>query len=135
MYFSTMKRNILFYFIIALGLISCSEDFSTNPDLIGEWKTPGAIYTFHENEKYCINYIHNGGAGTPVADSIFGTYINDNKRSSITFQQEGMRIDSTQLIEYKALNGGVWEYEISGDDLYYESKTQTGALKRITSTQ
>lgn len=130
-----MKRSLLFYFIIALGIVSCSDDFSANPDLIGQWKTPGAIYTFKEGEKYSINYIHSGGPGTPVADSIFGTFINDNKRSTITFQQEGMRIDSSQVIQYQALNGGVWEYEISGDDLTYESKTQTGALKRVTTTE
>lgn len=133
-YFSKMKTTVFAYFIFALCLISCSEDYSVNPDLIGRWKTPGAIYTFQDDETYCINYIHDGGPGTPVADSIFGTYLNDNKRSSLTFNQEGFRVDSSQVIILQDLNGGVWEYEIVGTELLYDSKTQTGKLKKIPET-
>ena len=125
-----MKSIQFLYISLFLLLVSCGDDTSINPDLIGTWKTPGATYTFFENENYAIEYINDGGKNAPVADSIFGTYIHDNKRSIITFNQKGYRIDSSQVIVNKDLNGGIWDYKIKGDELHYESKTQTGVLKR-----
>lgn len=125
-----MKSIQFLYIAFLLLLTSCGEDTSVNPNLIGTWKTPGATYTFFENENYAIEYINEGNVNAPQADSIFGTYINDNKRNIITFNQKGHRIHSTQEIIHQELNGSIWSYEIKGDELHYESKTQIGVLKR-----
>lgn len=116
---------------ITILLLGCKEDVSMNPDLIGRWQTPGAVYTFTAEQKYAIEYVNDGEDFAPKADSVFGDFIHNNKRSTITFYQKGFRIDSSQVIEYKELNGDVWSYEIDGDELTYDSKTQTGLLKKL----
>lgn len=127
-----MKRFPYLVLLAAILLSSCERDLSLNPELVGSWKTPGATYTFRADQTYSIEY--NQEPGAPIADSVFGDFIHDNKKSNISFIQEGYKIYLTQEIIKKELNGGTWTYSISGDDLTYESKTQTGVLKRINTT-
>ena len=128
-----MKKsiNILVLFVVVF-LMSCKEDMSMNPDLAGRWQTPGAVYTFKTNQEYAIEYVNDGEDFAPVADSVFGDFTHNNDKSTIVFYQKGYRIDSTQVIVKKDLNGDVWEYTIKGDELTYDSKTQTGLLKKIS---
>lgn len=128
-----MKKTIhISVFFLSVLLMSCKDDMSMNPDLVGRWQTPGAVYTFKTNQQYAIEYVNDGESFAPVADSVFGDFTHNSDKSSIVFYQKGYRIDSSQVIVRKDLNGDVWKYTISGDELTYDSKTQTGLLKKIS---
>lgn len=128
-----MKKliNILFVFALVL-LMGCKDDMSLNPSLVGRWQTPGAVYTFKTNQQYAIEYVNDGEDFAPKADSVFGDFTHNNDKFTIVFYQKGFRVDSSQVIMKKDLNGDVWKYTINGDELTYESKTQTGLLKKIS---
>lgn len=125
------NRLYITLFSLILTLTSCKED-KLNPDLIGRWQAPGAVYTFTSTQKYAIEFVNDGEEFAPKADSVFGDFTHNKNKSTIAFYQKGMRIDSSQVIEKKELNGDVWKYTINGDKLTYDSKTQTGLLKKIS---
>ncbi len=77
--------------------MGCKEDMSMNPDLVGRWQTPGAVYTFKTNQEYAIEYVNDGESFAPKADSVFGDFTHNNDKSTIVFYQKGYRVDSSQV--------------------------------------
>ena len=84
-----MKSIQFLYISLFLLLVSCGDDTSINPDLIGTWKTPGATYTFFENENYAIEYINDGGKNAPLPIAFLElTYMTTNVLSSLLTKKD-----------------------------------------------
>ena len=133
MFSKPMKQpQYILLLVIAFVLTACKVDDSINPELIGSWENTSVRYTFKSDYSFAQENLRKGDStNLVVVDSLFGTYVLDNKRSNVTFKPIGYRIDSTGEIITQGLNDQTWEYSIEGNTLNYESPTTLGELERV----
>lgn len=132
--FSRQMKQSQYILLLAISLIltACKVDDSINPDLVGSWENTSVRYTFKDDYSFSQENLRKGDSSNlVVVDSLFGTYVLDNKRSNVTFKPAGYRIDSTGEIITQGLNDQTWEYSIDGSTLSYESPTTLGELERV----
>ena len=131
-------RNLLYFFILILGIISCSSDEETiidNPDLIGKWNWTntdgGFAFHIHETpettgkiihlvlmENYRFSIIENGNEIT------HGTYELTMKKSIYSGNLERF-IQFPKNVQYSAIvmSGIITTYEtdkLNISDNYYD---------------
>lgn len=130
-----MKKHIFYLVASLLVFVSCNKFDGDDARLYGSWSNGAQKYNFYSDKSYSIENLLKGDSINPITyDSIFGVYNIDEKRSNITFDQKGAKLDSNDVIEYKNVNSSTWNYEIKYNDadttLEYESTTTTGILTK-----
>lgn len=129
-------RQIAVTTVIAAFALAC-ETVSISPDtqLYGKWGSVGERFEFKEDGSFGQLILRKTSSvkDTANADSIFGTYEVDSKRSNIMFTMTGYRkADSTHKIVMKAYNMATWNYSVTADTLKYES---LGQINRLVKNQ
>lgn len=130
-----MKQNLLTGIAFAFLLTAC-ETVKISPDtqLYGKWADIASIYEFRQDDTFSQKLIRRGAISkdTADADSIFGTYRVESKRSNIIFDMKGYRKRLTGQIVTKSYNMPTWNYSVVADTLKYESLGQINSLiKRL----
>lgn len=124
------QKAILLYILAALAIVSCKND-NSDPKLVGTWTDTNLKYVFNQDLTYGVKYLRTGTPyDTVTADTTWGTYVVDSKRSNVSFEVAGVKTRKGELIEKSLLNA-TWNYKILGDTvLSYRSSTTLGELKK-----
>lgn len=126
-----MKQSYTLLILLCITLFSCNKFDGEDPDLYGSWSNGIQTYTFNSDKSYSLEYLQKGDSLNPVyADSVFGIYTIDEKRSNLTFDQKGYKLDSNDVIIYQDVNGTTWNYSIDDNLLKYESNTGYGEFTK-----
>ncbi len=115
-----------------IGLTACNDFEGDDPNLHGSWTS--GLQTYYFNSDMTFSYTNNfsGDSINPVhIDSVFGNYSVDTRRSNLSFEITGYKLDSNDVIVYEAINGTTWEYSINNDQLKYTSNTSAGVLTKL----
>lgn len=122
----------LFIVSIFVSLASCNDFDGDDPNVHGTWSS--GLQTYYFNSDKTFSYTNNfaGDSINPVnIDSVFGTYTIDTKRSNLSFDIQGYKLDSNNVIVFESLNGTTWNYSISDNKLNYTSNTTAGTLDKL----
>lgn len=126
-YFRQISLTVI---IAALALACETVSISPDPQLYGKWGSVGERFEFKEGGSFSQLILRRTSTpkDTANADSIFGTYEVDSKRSNISFSITGYRKADTKKIVLKSFNMATWNYSLVADTLKYESVGQVNRL-------
>jgi hypothetical protein len=126
-----MKNRIaIILVLLVINLTSCKVETS-DPKLVGSWTDTNLKYTFNTDNTYGIKYLRSGTPfDTITADTTWGKYVVDSKRSNVSFEIIGLRTRKGEVLEKPLLNA-TWNYKIVDDTvLTYKSATTLGTMKK-----
>lgn len=125
-----LKQVKYIIILLVITLASCKNDTS-DPKLVGSWSDTNLKYVFNSDNTYGIKYLRSGTPfDTITADTTWGEYIVDSKRSNISFEIKGLKTRKGEILEKPLLNS-TWNYKIESDTvLIYKSATTLGELKK-----